>query len=121
MLIVIACVLHTKEAEHTEQVLLTPQIGEAIHLSLPYLSVIALSTFVLIERAFSPILVIGLIVTFFFVLIRHILVRRQNKELLLTQMRFNQHLEEQIELRTQDLVRRKRCVISEQKNVRISI
>ncbi|AWC30585.1 putative bifunctional diguanylate cyclase/phosphodiesterase [Bacillus cytotoxicus] len=107
MLIVIACVLHTKEAEHTEQVLLTPQIGEAIHLSLPYLSVIALSTFVLIERAFSPILVIGLIVTFFFVLIRHILVRRQNKELLLTQMRFNQHLEEQIELRTQDLVQQK--------------
>ncbi|KEK25479.1 putative bifunctional diguanylate cyclase/phosphodiesterase [Bacillus gaemokensis] len=107
MMVAIACVLHTEKTPNHEQVLLTPQIGEAIRLSLPYISVIALSLFILVEHIFASVLVIGLILTFVFVLIRHILVRRQNKMLLLTQMQFNSELEKQIELRTEDLVKQK--------------
>lgn len=46
-------------------------------------------------------------ITFSFVLIRHSLVRKQNKILLLAQMQFNSELEKQIELRTEDLVEQK--------------
>ncbi|KFN03574.1 GGDEF domain-containing protein [Bacillus clarus] len=107
IMITLACVLHTKQVERDEQVLLTPQLGETIRLSLPYISVVALSVFILVEHVFAPVLVMGLMLTFFFVLIRHILVRRQNKLLLLAQMQFNLELEKQIEVRTEDLVEQK--------------
>ncbi|PGV63430.1 diguanylate cyclase [Bacillus cereus] len=107
VLVAIACILHTKEPEKQEQVLLTPRLGESIRLSLPYISVVMLIVFILVENVFAPILVIGLMVTFAFVLIRHMLVRRQNKILLLAQMQFNSELEKQIELRTEDLVEQK--------------
>ncbi|HEK9101009.1 EAL domain-containing protein [Bacillus pfraonensis] len=107
MMITIACVLHTKKTKKHEQVLLTPQAGEAIRLSLPYISVTVLSIFILVEHVFAPVLVTGFILTFFFLLIRHMLVRRQNKVLLLKQMHFNLELEKQIELRTKDLVDQK--------------
>ncbi|PEQ39514.1 diguanylate cyclase [Bacillus cereus] len=107
VLVAIACILHTKEPEKHEQVLLTPRLGESIRLSLPYISVVMLIVFILVENVFAPILVIGLMVTFAFVLIRHMLVRRQNKILLLAQMQFNSELEKQIELRTEDLVEQK--------------
>ncbi|MGG0727526.1 putative bifunctional diguanylate cyclase/phosphodiesterase [Bacillus paramycoides] len=107
VMVAIACILHTKEPEKQEQVLLTPQVGESIRLSLPYISVVALIAFILAENVFAPIVVIGLMLTFFFVLIRHMLVRRQNKVLLLAQMQFNSELEKQIELRTEDLVEQK--------------
>ncbi|MBJ8104345.1 MULTISPECIES: putative bifunctional diguanylate cyclase/phosphodiesterase [Bacillus cereus group] len=107
VLVAIACILHTKEPEKQEQVLLTPRLGESIRLSLPYISVVMLIVFILVKNVFAPILVIGLMVTFAFVLIRHMLVRRQNKILLLAQMQFNSELEKQIELRTEDLVEQK--------------
>ncbi|MEN1937194.1 EAL domain-containing protein [Paenibacillus sp. 102] len=107
MMITIACVLHTKKTKKHEQVLLTPQAGEAIRLSLPYISVIVLSIFILVEHVFAPVLVTGFIITFFFLLIRHMLVRRQNKMLLLQQLHFSLELEKQIELRTEDLVDQK--------------
>ncbi|MGE6595873.1 putative bifunctional diguanylate cyclase/phosphodiesterase [Bacillus proteolyticus] len=107
VLVAIACILHTKEPEKQEQVLLTPRLGESIRLALPYISVVMLIVFILVENVFAPILVIGLMVTFAFVLIRHMLVRRQNKILLLAQMQFNSELEKQIELRTEDLVEQK--------------
>ncbi|MGE7870676.1 putative bifunctional diguanylate cyclase/phosphodiesterase [Bacillus paramycoides] len=107
VMVAIACILHTKEPEKQEQVLLTPQVGESIRLSLPYISVVTLIVFILVENVFAPIVVIGLMLTFFFVLIRHMLVRRQNKVLLLAQMQFNSELEKQIELRTEDLVEQK--------------
>ncbi|MFJ8355639.1 putative bifunctional diguanylate cyclase/phosphodiesterase [Bacillus paramycoides] len=107
VMVAIACILHTKEPEKQEQVLLTSQVGESIRLSLPYISVVALIVFILVENVFAPIVVIGLMLTFFFVLIRHTLVRRQNKVLLLAQMQFNSELEKQIELRTEDLVEQK--------------
>ncbi len=107
VLVAIACILHTKEPEKQEQVLLTPRLGESIRLSLPYISVVMLIVFILVENVFAPIVVIGLMVTFAFVLIRHMLVRRQNKILLLAQMQFNSELEKQIELRTEDLVEQK--------------
>ncbi len=107
MMITIACVLHTKSIKEHEQVLVTPQAGKAIRLLLPYISVIALSIFILVEHVFTPALVTGLIVTFFFVLIRHMLVRRQNRMLLLKQLHFSLELEKQIELRTEDLVDQK--------------
>lgn len=65
VLVAIACILHTKEPEKQEQVLLTPKIGESIRLSLPYISVITLILFILVEYVFGPIIVIGLIITFF--------------------------------------------------------
>ncbi len=111
VLVAIACILHTKEPEKQEQVLLTPQVGESIRLSLPYISVVMLIVFILVENVFAPIVVIGLIVTFAFVLIRHTLVRRQNKILLLAQMQFSLELEKQIELRTEDLVEQKMSYI----------
>ncbi|MBK5450145.1 EAL domain-containing protein [Bacillus sp. TH22] len=107
VLVAIACILHTKEPEKQEQILLTPQVGESIRLSLPYISVVMLIVFILVENIFAPIVVIGLMVTFAFVLIRHTLVRRQNKILLLAQMQFSLELEKQIELRTEDLVEQK--------------
>ncbi|TKI87258.1 EAL domain-containing protein, partial [Bacillus mycoides] len=107
VLVAIACILHTKEPEKQEQILLTPQVGESIRLSLPYISVVMLIVFILVENVFAPIVVIGLMVTFAFVLIRHMLVRRQNKILLLAQMQFSLELEKQIELRTEDLVEQK--------------
>ncbi|ABY46245.1 MULTISPECIES: EAL domain-containing protein [Bacillus cereus group] len=107
LLVAIACILHTKEPEKQEQILLTPQFGESIRLSLPYISVVMLIVFILVENVFAPIVVIGLMVTFAFVLIRHMLVRRQNKILLLAQMQFSLELEKQIELRTEDLVEQK--------------
>ncbi|WP_242310800.1 bifunctional diguanylate cyclase/phosphodiesterase [Bacillus cereus group sp. BfR-BA-01331] len=107
VLVAIACILHTKEPEKQEQILLTPQFGESIRLSLPYISVVMLIVFILVENVFAPIVVIGLMVTFAFVLIRHTLVRRQNKILLLAQMQFSLELEKQIELRTEDLVEQK--------------
>ncbi|WP_439874619.1 putative bifunctional diguanylate cyclase/phosphodiesterase [Bacillus mycoides] len=107
VLVATACILHTKEPEKQEQVLLTPRLGESIRLSLPYISVVMLIVFILVENVFAPIVVIGLMVTFTFVLIRHMLVRRQNKILLLAQMQFNLELEKQIELRTEDLVEQK--------------
>ncbi|MED1509182.1 EAL domain-containing protein [Bacillus proteolyticus] len=107
VLVAIACILHIKKPEKQEQVLLTPRLGESIRLSLPYISVVMLIVFILVENVFAPILVIGLMVTFAFVLIRHMLVRRQNKILLLAQMQFNSELEKQIELRTEDLVEQK--------------
>lgn len=66
-----------------------------------------LIVFILVEYVFAPIIVIGLIITFSFVLIRHSLVRKQNKILLIAQMQFNSELEKQIKLRTEDLVEQK--------------
>ncbi|MGQ0518660.1 diguanylate cyclase, partial [Bacillus sp. D-CC] len=61
VLVAIACILHTKKPEKQEQVLLTPKIGESIRLSLPYISVVMLIVFILVEYVFAPIIVIGLI------------------------------------------------------------
>ena len=35
VLVAIACIIHTKEPEKQEQILLTPKLGESIRLSLP--------------------------------------------------------------------------------------
>lgn len=101
-LVAIACLLH--EENKNEQHFFNPKIGEKVRLSLPYLAVAALILFTLYEKNFSPILEKGVFLTFFFVLIRHMLVRHQNKRLLQKQQQFNLELEKQIELRTEDLV-----------------
>ncbi|WP_410984967.1 putative bifunctional diguanylate cyclase/phosphodiesterase [Bacillus cereus] len=107
IMVTFACLIHTNATKKPSQALLTPKSGETIRLSLPYISVITLITFILIEHTFSPVLVVGFIITFSFVLLRHLLVRRQNKRLLLQQLHFNLELEKQIELRTEDLVDQK--------------
>ena len=104
-LVAIACLLHTHEENKSEQIFFNPEIGEKVRLSLPYLAVASLILFTLHEENFSPILEKGVFITFFFVLIRHMLVRHQNKKLLQKQQLFNLELEKQIELRTEDLVK----------------
>ncbi|MGF9963978.1 sensor domain-containing diguanylate cyclase [Bacillus rhizoplanae] len=113
-IVAIACLLHTNEQNKYVQVLFTIQMGEKIRLSIPYLSVAALIIFTLYENTFSPILVKGVFLTFFFVLIRHMLVRNQNKKLLQKQQQFNLELEKQIELRTEDLVNQTNALFQSQ-------
>ncbi|MFD0767708.1 diguanylate cyclase domain-containing protein [Bacillus sp. CGMCC 1.60114] len=113
-IVAIACLLHTNEQNKYVQVLFTIQMGEKIRLSIPYLSVAALIIFTLYENTFSPILVKGVFLTFFFVLIRHMLVRNQNKKLLQKQQQFNLELEKQIKLRTEDLVNQTNALFQSQ-------
>lgn len=113
-IVAIACLLHTNEQNKYVQVLFTIQMGEKIRLSVPYLSVAALIIFTLYENTFSPILVKGVFLTFFFVLIRHMLVRNQNKKLLQKQQQFNLELEKQIKLRTEDLVNQTNALFQSQ-------
>ena len=113
-MVAIACLLHTNEQNKYMQALLTTQIGEIIRLSIPYLSVAALILFTLYENTFSPILVKGVFLMFFFVLIRHLLVRNQNAQLLQKEQQFNLELEKQIELRTEDLVNKTNALFQSQ-------
>lgn len=112
--VAIACLLHRHEQNKYTQVLFTTQMGEKIRLSIPYLSVAALIIFTLYENTFSPILVKGVFLTFFFVLIRHMLVRNQNKQLLQKEQQFNLELEKQIEMRTEDLVNKTNALFQSQ-------
>ena len=105
--VAISCLFSSKEQCIDESVL-NRNIGRKIQVLLPYLSVGVLCIFILIDHTFSPILVIGLMLTFFFVLIRHLLVRNQNKHLLRKQKHFNFKLKQEVEEHTKDLIHQKK-------------
>ena len=84
--------------------IINPTFGEKLLGIFPYLAVAVLIGFTLKEQTSSATLITGNCIAFVFVLIRHTIVRMQNKELTKTLKVFNNQLEQTVSQRTRDLI-----------------
>lgn len=109
-IIAISCLFSSKE-QCTGETVFSKELGQKLYVPFPYISIAVLCAFILIDRTFSPILVLGFMLTFLFVLIRHLLIRKQNKQLLQKQEHFNSKLKQEIEDHTKDLVHQKKQLL----------
>lgn len=109
-MIAISCVFSSKE-QCVDESVLNQKVGQKVQLALPYISVSTLCVFILFDQTFSPILIVGLMLTFFFVLVRHLLVRKQNKQLLREQEHFNLKLKQEVDEQTHHLVHQKKQLL----------
>ncbi|MBL3198969.1 PAS domain S-box protein, partial [Klebsiella pneumoniae] len=80
----------------------------------PYLAVAVLIGFTLKEQTSSATLITGNCIAFVFVLIRHTIVRMQNKELTKTLKVFNNQLEQTVSQRTRDLINKSNDLVKNQ-------
>ncbi|PDY37453.1 GGDEF domain-containing protein [Bacillus thuringiensis] len=94
--------------------IINPTFGEKLLGIFPYLAVAVLIGFTLKEQTSSATLITGNCIAFVFVLIRHTIVRMQNKELTKTLKVFNNQLEQTVSQRTRDLINKSNDLVKNQ-------
>ncbi|MBO1582850.1 bifunctional diguanylate cyclase/phosphodiesterase [Bacillus sp. XF8] len=104
LLIAIAATIPTDASPRSDYFTINPVFGKKLLVIFPYLAVTILIGFTFKEQTASATLITGNCIAFIFVLIRHTIVRMQNKELTKRLKMFNNQLEQKIALRTADLI-----------------
>ncbi|PER82271.1 GGDEF domain-containing protein [Bacillus cereus] len=94
--------------------IMNPTFGKKFLVIFPYLAVVILIGFTLREQTSSSTLITGNCVAFVFVLIRHTIVRMQNKDLTETLKVFNNQLEQKVSQRTADLINKSNDLVKNQ-------
>ncbi|HCX51644.1 MAG TPA: GGDEF domain-containing protein, partial [Bacillus sp. (in: Bacteria)] len=94
LFIAIAATIPKNTSSKRNYFIINPTFGEKLLGIFPYLAVAVLIGFTLKEQTSSATLITGNCIAFVFVLIRHTIVRMQNKELTKTLKVFNNQLEQ---------------------------
>ncbi len=94
--------------------IIDPTFGKKLLVIFPYLAVAVLIGFTLKEQTSSATLITGNCIAFVFVLIRHTIVRMQNRDLTEMLKVFNNQLEQKVSQRTEDLIKKSNDLVKNQ-------
>ncbi|WP_267379836.1 diguanylate cyclase, partial [Bacillus sp. GM_Baccil_2] len=114
LFIAIAATLPKNADSNRNYFIIDPIFGKKLLVIYPYLSVALLIGFTLKEQTSSATLITGNCIAFVFVLIRHTIVRMQNKDLTKTLKLFNNQLEQTVSQRTRDLINKSNDLVKNQ-------
>lgn len=114
LLIAIAATIPKDLSLKRNYFIVDPVFGKKTLVIVPYLAVMILIGFTLKEQTSSAILISGNCIAFIFVLIRHAIVRMQNKNFTNRIKVFNAQLEKKVTLRTLDLVQKSNDLVQNQ-------
>ncbi|MBL3769192.1 diguanylate cyclase, partial [Bacillus cereus] len=114
LLIAIAATIPKNASSSRNYFIVNPIFGKKLLVIFPYLAVAILIGFTLKEQTSSPTLITGNCIAFVFVLIRHSIVRMQNKNLTETLKGVNNQLEQKVSQRTVDLISKSNDLVKNQ-------
>ncbi|PHC94722.1 GGDEF domain-containing protein, partial [Bacillus toyonensis] len=114
LFIAIAATIPKNTSSKKNYFIINPTFGEKLLGIFPYLAVAVLIGFTLKEQTSSATLITGNCIAFVFVLIRHTIVRMQNKDLTETLKVFNNQLEQTVSQRTRDLINKSNDLVKNQ-------
>ncbi len=114
LFIAIAATIPKNASSKRNYFIINPTFGKKILVIFPYLAVTVLIGFTLKEQTSSSTLIMGNCIAFVFVLIRHTIVRMQNKDLTETLKVFNNQLEQTVSQRTMDLINKSNDLVKNQ-------
>ncbi|PGE32609.1 GGDEF domain-containing protein, partial [Bacillus toyonensis] len=114
LFIAIAATIPKNTSSKRNYFIINPTFGEKLLGIFPYLAVAVLIGFTLKEQTSSATLITGNCIAFVFVLIRHTIVRMQNKDLTETLKVFNNQLEQTVSQRTMDLINKSNDLVKNQ-------
>lgn len=113
-MIAIAATIPKNASSSRNYFIVNPIFGKKLLVIFPYLAVAILIGFTLKEQTSSPTLITGNCIAFVFVLIRHSIVRMQNKNLTETLKGVNNQLEQKVSQRTVDLISKSNDLVKNQ-------
>ncbi|PFQ67966.1 GGDEF domain-containing protein [Bacillus cereus] len=114
LFIAIAATIPKNVSSKRNYFIIDPIFGKKLLVIFPYLAVTILIAFTLKEKTSSATLINGNCITFVFVLIRHTIVRMQNRDLTETLKVFNNQLEQKVSQRTADLINKSNDLVKNQ-------
>lgn len=114
LLIAIAASISKNASSRRNYFIIDPTFGKKLLVIFPYLAVAVLIGFTLKEQTASATLITGNCIAFVFVLIRHTIVRMQNRDLTEMLKVFNNQLEQKVSQRTEDLINKSNDLVKNQ-------
>ncbi len=114
LFIAIAATIPKNVSSKRNYFIIDPIFGKKLLVIFPYLAVTILIAFTLKEKTSSATLITGNCIAFVFVLIRHTIVRMQNRDLTETLKVFNNQLEQKVSQRTADLINKSNDLVKNQ-------
>ncbi|WP_063223181.1 GGDEF domain-containing phosphodiesterase [Bacillus cereus] len=112
--IAIAATIPKNASSRRNYFIINPTFGKKLLVIFPYLAVVILIGFTFKEQTSSSTLITGNCIAFVFVLIRHTIVRMQNRDLTETLKVFNTQLEQKVSQRTADLITKSNDLVKNQ-------
>lgn len=114
LFIAIAATIPKNASSKRNYFIIHPTFGKKLLVIFPYLAVAILIAFTLKEQTSSTTLITGNCIAFVFVLIRHTIVRMQNRDLTEILKVFNNQLEQKVSQRTADLINKSNDLVKNQ-------
>ncbi|OUB08498.1 GGDEF domain-containing protein [Bacillus thuringiensis serovar shandongiensis] len=114
LFIAIAAAIPKNASSRRNYFIIDPTFGKKLLVIFPYLAVTILIGFTFKEQTSSSTLITGNCIAFVFVLIRHTIVRMQNKDLTEKLKVFNNQLEQKVTQRTADLINKSNDLVKKQ-------
>lgn len=114
LFIAIAASISKNASSRRNYFIIDPTFGKKLLVIFPYLAVAVLIGFTLKEQTASATLITGNCIAFVFVLIRHTIVRMQNRDLTEMLKVFNNQLEQKVSQRTEDLINKSNDLVKNQ-------
>ncbi|MGG5741623.1 MULTISPECIES: GGDEF domain-containing phosphodiesterase [Bacillus cereus group] len=114
LFIAIAATIPKNASSRRNYFIINPTFGKKLLVIFPYLAVAILIGFTFKEQTSSSTLITGNCIAFVFVLIRHTIVRMQNRDLTETLKVFNTQLEQKVSQRTADLITKSNDLVKNQ-------
>ncbi|MGE7940050.1 EAL domain-containing protein [Bacillus paramycoides] len=114
LFIAIAATIPKNASSKRNYFIIDPTFGKKLLVIFPYLAVAILIAFTLKEQTSSATLITGNCIAFVFVLIRHTIVRMQNRDLTGKLKVFNNQLEQKVSQRTADLINKSNDLVKNQ-------
>ncbi|GCF75954.1 TPA: EAL domain-containing protein [Bacillus nitratireducens] len=114
LFIAIAASISKNASSRRNYFIIDPTFGKKLLVIFPYLAVAVLIGFTLKEQTSSATLITGNCIAFVFVLIRHTIVRMQNRDLTEMLKVFNNQLEQKVSQRTEDLINKSDDLVKNQ-------
>ncbi|PGW37934.1 GGDEF domain-containing protein [Bacillus cereus] len=114
LFIAIAASISKNASSRRNYFIIDPTFGKKLLVIFPYLAVAVLIGFTLKEQTSSATLITGNCIAFVFVLIRHTIVRMQNRDLTEMLKVFSNQLEQKVSQRTEDLINKSDDLVKNQ-------
>ncbi|MGH0607215.1 EAL domain-containing protein [Bacillus mycoides] len=114
LFIAIAAAIPKNASSRRNYFIIDPTFGKKLLVIFPYLAVTILIGFTFKEQTSSATLITGNCIAFVFVLIRHTIVRMQNRDLTEMLKVFNNQLEQKVSQRTEDLINKSNDLVKNQ-------
>ncbi|EOO71504.1 EAL domain-containing protein [Bacillus mycoides] len=114
LFIAIAAAIPKNASSRRNYFIIDPTFGKKLLVIFPYLAVTILIGFTFKEQTSSATLITGNCIAFLFVLIRHTIVRMQNRDLTEMLKVFNNQLEQKVSQRAEDLINKSNDLVKNQ-------